>query len=173
MSNTIGKEPPDFHFRPMTEADWPAVAAIYAEGIATGQATFETEVPGWDPWDRSHLVDGRLVAASGADVVGWAALSPVSSRCLYGGVAEVSIYVAAIARGHGVGTRLMGALVAASEAMGLWTLQASMFPENEASRRLHAAAGFREVGRRHRIGQHQGVWRDTVLMERRSAVVGA
>lgn len=152
--------------------DWPAVAAIYRMGIATGLATFETEVPAWDAWDRSHLAAGRLVARRGNDVLGWAALSPVSGRCVYGGVAEVSIYIADGHRGQGIGRRLLEALIGASEEAGLWTLQATMFPENESSRALHRACGFREVGRRERIGQLGGVWRDTLLMERRSPNVG-
>jgi len=159
---------------PMTAAHWPAVSAIYAEGIATGQATFTTEIPTWEAWDASHLHACRLVAeddATGAPL-GWAALSPVSSRCVYGGVAEVSVYVGAAARGQGVGRALLSALVADSEKSGLWTLQAGIFPENTASVRLHEAAGFRQVGRRERIGQLHGQWRDTLLLERRSAVVG-
>jgi len=158
----------------MMAAHWPAVRAIYAEGLATGQATFTTEPPTWAEWDASHLPTGRLVAAGdGAELLlGWVALSPVSGRCVYGGVAEVSVYVAAAARGQGVGRQLLAALVAASEQNGLWTLQAGIFPENVASVRLHEAAGFRQVGRRERIGQLRGQWRDTLLLERRSAVVG-
>ncbi|MBF9222804.1 GNAT family N-acetyltransferase [Hymenobacter ruricola] len=160
---------------PMTAAHWPAVRAIYAEGLATGQATFATELPTWDAWDAGHLPACRLVAAADDapdQLRGWAALSPVSSRCVYGGVAEVSIYIAAAARGQGVGRALLAALVAESERQGLWTLQAGIFPENAASVRLHEAAGFRLVGRRERIGQLRGHWRDTLLLERRSATVG-
>ena len=158
---------------PMTAAHWLAVKAIYAEGIATGHATFTTDIPTWEAWDASHLSTGRLVAEDATGTpLGWAALSPVSSRCVYGGVAEVSVYVAAAARGQGVGRALLAAVVAASEQGGLWTLQAGIFPENEASVRLHTAAGFRQVGRRERIGQLRGHWRDTLLLERRSAVVG-
>lgn len=159
----------------MTAAHWPAVRSIYAEGIATGNATFATELPTWQDWDSSHLPTCRLVAlaADAPDqVLGWAALTPVSGRCVYAGVAEVSVYVAAEARGLGVGKALLTALVAESEQQGLWTLQAGIFPENTASIRLHEAAGFRLVGRRERIGQLQGQWRDTVLLERRSATVG-
>jgi L-amino acid N-acyltransferase YncA len=156
---------------PMQPADWPAVRTIYLEGIATGNATFETEAPEWERWDASHLPVCRLVARRDGQVVGWAALSPVSGRCAYGGVAEVSVYVAAAARGQGIGNALLAALVAESERAGLWTLQAGIFPENVASLALHKACGFREVGRRERIGQMHGVWRDTVLMERRSKVV--
>jgi phosphinothricin acetyltransferase len=156
----------------MTAADWGAVRAIYREGIATGNATFETGAPEWTEWDARHLAHSRLVAREGADVVGWAALSPVSSRCVYGGVAEVSLYVAAGARGRGIGTALLEALIAASERHGIWTLQAGIFPENAASIAVHRRAGFRMVGTRERIGRLNGVWRDTVLLERRSAVVG-
>ena len=158
---------------PLTADHWPAVRAIYAEGMATGTATFATEPPAWEAWDTSHLPACRLVAADeAATVLGWAALSPVSSRCVYAGVAEVSVYVAAAARGRGVGLALMKALVAESERNGLWTLQAGIFPENTASLRLHEAVGFRQVGRRERIGQLRGVWHDTLLLERRSAMVG-
>ena len=156
-----------------TAAHWPQARAIYEAGIATGQATFTTEAPAWADWDRSHLPHSRLVALDEAgQVLGWAALSPVSSRCVYGGVAEVSVYVAADARGQGVGRLLLGALVHSSEIQGLWTLQAGIFPENAASLALHAAHGFRPVGRRERIAQLAGVWRDTLLLERRSATVG-
>ncbi|MFD2718227.1 GNAT family N-acetyltransferase [Hymenobacter monticola] len=159
---------------PLTAAHWPAARAIYAEGIATGTATFSTDVPAWADWDAGHLPTCRLVAVDddGQTVRGWAALSPVSGRCVYAGVAEVSVYVAAAARGRGVGRALLAALVRESEQNGLWTLQAGIFPENVASVRLHEAAGFRQVGRRERIGQLRGQWRDTLLLERRSAVVG-
>lgn len=158
----------------MSAAHWPLVRAIYEQGLATGHATFQTEAPPWDEWDRGHLAHSRLVlVAEDGPVRGWAALSPVSGRCVYGGVAEVSVYVAEAARGLGGGRRLLAALIAESEQNGIWTLQAGIFPENAASLALHAAAGFRTVGRRERIGQRLGVWRDTVLLERRSAVVGA
>jgi L-amino acid N-acyltransferase YncA len=157
----------------MRPEDWPAVRAIYLEGIATGNATFEQTAPEWETWDAGHLPGGRIVACSDAgDVLGWAALSGVSSRCVYAGVAEVSIYVAERARGRGVGSKLMARLIADSEAAGLWTLQAGIFPENVASIALHARAGFRIVGKRERLGQMNGRWRDVVLMERRSAVAG-
>ena len=164
-------------FQPMTAAHWPQVQAIYEQGIATGHATFATAAPTWADWDRGHLVHSRLVAVDAdyggsGQVLGWAALSPVSGRCVYGGVAEVSVYVAGAARGRGVGRQLLAALVATSEAHGLWTLQAGIFPENTTSISIHAGAGFREVGRRERIGQLHGAWRDTLLLERRSAVVG-
>lgn len=158
--------------RPMLAADWPQVRAIYAEGIATGHATFETTVPGWEAWDAAHRPDCRLVAVRGGEVGGWAALSPASRREVYAGVAEVSVYVAERARGRGLGRALLTALVEASEAAGIWTLQAGIFPENHASLRLHHACGFRVVGRRERIGRLNGVWRDTLLLERRSARVG-
>jgi phosphinothricin acetyltransferase len=153
-------------------ADWDDVSRIYAEGIATRLATFETEVPAWEEWDRAHLPGHRLVARDGGRVVGWAALAPVSSRCVYAGVAEVSVYVAADARGRGVGTALLAALVESSEAGGLWTLEAGVLPENEASVRMHERRGFRVVGRRERLGRMQGEWRDVLLLERRSAVAG-
>lgn len=157
---------------PFTAAHWPEARAIYEAGIATGQATFTTIAPSWDDWNQNHLPHSRLVALSETgQVLGWAALSPVSGRCVYGGVGEVSVYVAAEARGQGVGRQLLAALVAESEAQGMWTLQAGIFPENEASVRLHEAAGFRVVGRRERIGQLQGHWRDTLLLERRSSQV--
>jgi phosphinothricin acetyltransferase len=157
----------------MRPGDWPAVRAIYLEGIATGNATFEQTAPEWERWDSGHLPDVRIVARSDAgDPLGWAALSAVSSRCVYAGVAEVSIYVAERARGHGVGRQLMTRLVAGSEAAGIWTLQAGIFPENSASIALHEHAGFRIVGRREKFGQMNGSWRDVVLMERRSSVLG-
>ncbi|QJX48195.1 N-acetyltransferase [Hymenobacter taeanensis] len=161
------------HLLPLTADHWPSVRAIYEEGMATRNATFNTAAPEWEEWDRGHLVHSRLIAISPEqEIVGWAALSPVSGRCVYGGVAEVSVYVARAARGRGVGRQLLAALVASSEANGIWTLQAGIFPENRPSLTIHAAAGFREVGRREKIGQHYGVWRDTVLLERRSSVVG-
>jgi phosphinothricin acetyltransferase len=153
-------------------ADWPQVRAIYVQGIATGHATFEQDAPEWETWDASKLPVCRLVARSEEDVLGWAALSPVSGRCVYGGVAEVSVYVADVARGRGVGRELLARLNVESEAAGLWTLQAGIFPENVASIRLHQSAGFRIVGTREKLGEMNGVWRDVVLMERRSAVVG-
>lgn len=156
----------------MAPADWEVVRAIYREGIATGNATFETDAPEWETWNAAHLHNCRLTARSGGVIVGWAALSPVSGRCVYGGVAEVSVYVAAAARGQGVGRALLRVLIEQSEAAGVWTLQAGIFPENAASIALHRACGFREVGRREKLGQMHGVWRDVVLMERRSRVVG-
>ena len=167
MSNTQSCQ-----IAPMTEQDWPAVREIFLQGIATGNATFEQAAPEWKEWSERHLPSCRLVARLENRIVGWAALSPVSSRCVYGGVAEVSIYVAEGARGCGVGRQLLDALVNASEQSGIWTLQAGIFPENEASIHLHQEAGFRIVGRRERLGCMNGQWRDIVLMERRSAVVG-
>lgn len=156
----------------MKAEDWEAVRTVYWEGIATGHATFETEVPIWEEWNASHLRDSRFVARKEGRVVGWAALTPVSGRCVYAGVAEVSVYVAASARGQGVGSALLRGLIAASERQGIWTLQAGIFPENGASIALHESCGFRVVGCRERLGQLNGVWRDVVLMERRSNVVG-
>ena len=153
----------------MSPDDWPSVRDIYAEGIATGDASFEEEVPGWELWAAGHLAQHRLVAWRDGAIVGWAAASPVSDRCVYGGVVETSVYVAARARGSGVGHRLLAALVESTEAAGIWTLQAGIFPENEASLRLHRACGFRVVGTRERLGQHRGRWRDVVMLERRSA----
>ena len=155
--------------RELTKDDWPAVKAIYEQGIAGGNATFETEAPSWDEWDRTHLEGHRLVALQDSEIVGWAALSPVSERCVYEGVAENSVYVADSAQGRGVGRALLEELVARSERDGIWTIQTGIFPENEASIELHKRCGFRAVGVRERIGQHHGVWRDVVFMERRSA----
>jgi L-amino acid N-acyltransferase YncA len=156
----------------MQHDDWPAVRQIYAEGIATGNATFETELPNWEKWNSTHRPDCRLVARKGKQILGWAALSPVSSRRVYAGVAEVSVYVGSSSHGHGVGTALLKALIEHSERNGIWTLQAGIFPENFASIALHKTYGFREVGIRHRIGKLGEVWRDTMLLERRSLIVG-
>jgi phosphinothricin acetyltransferase len=156
----------------MTVDDWNAVCAIYEDGIATGNATFEQSAPAWEKWDAGHLATCRLVARAGNEVLGWAALSPVSGRCVYAGVAEVSVYVAARARNQKLGSRLLAALVAASENAGIWTLQAGIFPENVPSIELHKRCGFRVIGTRERLGCMNGRWRDVVLMERRSAIVG-
>lgn len=156
----------------MTPEDWEAVRAIYIEGIRTGNGTFEQSAPEWEKWDAGHLAVCRLVARSGADVLGWAALSPVSARRVYAGVAEVSVYVAERARGRKIGSQLLAALVTASEQAGIWTLQAGIFPENLASLELHRRHGFRIVGTRERIGCMNGRWRDVILMERRSKIVG-
>jgi phosphinothricin acetyltransferase len=154
--------------REMTAGHAQAVLAVYEEGIATGNATFETVAPGWPVWDAGHLDEHRLVACTGDEVVGWAALSPVSDRCVYSGVAENSVYVAASARGRGVGRVLLESLVRRTEAAGIWTLQTGIFPENTASVRLHESCGFRVVGVRERIGLLDGRWRDTLFLERRS-----
>lgn len=156
----------------MAAEDWAAVRAIYLEGIATGNATFEKSAPEWRAWDAAHLKTCRFVAGAGGDVLGWAALGPVSGRSVYSGVAEVSVYVGQRARGRGVGSKLLAALVEASEREGIWTLQAGIFPENVASIALHERAGFRVVGRRERLGAMDGRWRDVVLLERRSKVAG-
>jgi L-amino acid N-acyltransferase YncA len=156
----------------MVEQDWSAVRTIYLEGIATGHATFEKSAPDWTTWDSAHLGSCRLVARSGSEILGWAALSPVSNRCVYGGVAEVSVYVAVRARGRKIGLNLLTALVEESERDGIWTLQAGIFPENVASIELHKRAGFRIVGTRERLGCMDGRWRDVILMERRSAITG-
>ena len=150
---------------------WPGVARVYEEGIATGNATFETEVPTWEAWDSSHLAEHRFVALREDEVVGWAAVSPVSDRCVYGGVVEHSIYVAEAARGQGLGQRLLEELIASTEAAGIWTIQTGIFPENEGSIRLHERVGFEVVGRRKRLGKLHGVWRDVLLLERRSGAV--
>jgi phosphinothricin acetyltransferase len=161
-----------YQVTPMQPDDWPAVREIYREGIATGHATFETEVPDWEKWDSGHRQDCRLIARIGEQVLGWAALSPVSGRCVYAGVAEVSVYVAAEARGSGVGKALLQALIEESELHHIWTLQAGIFPENAASIALHTSRGFREVGVRRHIGKRDEVWRDVLLLERRSSTVG-
>lgn len=155
----------------MVPEDWERVAAIYADGINTGDATFETLVPAWEDWNANHLPFARLAADAGG-VVGWAALSPVSRRSVYSGVAEVSVYVSSESRGRGIGKQLLLKLIAESEANRIWTLQASIFPENAASIRLHLNCGFREVGTREAIARRDGVWRNTVLLERRSKIVG-
>jgi phosphinothricin acetyltransferase len=166
-------QPMGLAIEPLAPADWDAVRRIYLEGIATGNATFAQSAPGWDKWDAGHLKTCRLVARAEDGVLGWAALSPVSIRCVYAGVAEVSIYVAECARGRGVGNALLMALIRESEQNGIWTLQAGIFPENAASIKLHQRSGFRVVGTRERPGQMNGRWRDVVLMERRSKTVGA
>jgi L-amino acid N-acyltransferase YncA len=150
---------------------WPEVARIYAEGIATGNATFETDMPSWEEWDGVHLHHPRLVGTVTGEVVAWAAVAPVSSRPVYSGVAEISLYVGEKARGQGIGTELLAAFVREANAAGIWTLQTSVFPDNEASLRLLERSGFRVVGLRERIGQLGGRWRDTFLLERRSEVV--
>ena len=152
--------------------DWAAVREIYREGIATGNATFETELPAWERWDRNHRPDCRVIARREGRILGWAALSPISKRRVYAGVAEVSVYVAAAARGGGIGKTLLTALVKESERTGIWTLQSGIFPDNVASIALHQSCGFREVGMRQRIGKLGEAWRDVLLLERRSRLVG-
>jgi L-amino acid N-acyltransferase YncA len=163
---------PEIGIAKMATGDWAAVRAIYLEGIATGNATFEKSAPEWAAWDAAHLKACRFVARAGSDVLGWAALSPVSGRCVYSGVAEVSVYVAERAHGRGIGGKLLAALVEASEREGIWTLQAGIFPENVASVAVHERGGFRVVGKREKLGSMDGRWRDVVLLERRSKVVG-
>jgi phosphinothricin acetyltransferase len=156
----------------MEPKDWDSVSKIYEEGIATGFATFETKVPTYESWDKAHLKTCRLVAKRNGEVLGWAALSPVSSRCVYGGVAEVSVYVGQKNRGLGLGELLMNRLISESEADGLWTLQSGIFPKNEGSIKLHKKVGFRYIGKRERVGKLAGEWKDNVLFERRSTTVG-
>ena len=156
----------------MKAGDWEEVRSIYLEGIAGDNSTFETEAPSWEKWDEAHLQIARLMMREGEKVVGWAALSPVSKRSVYRGVAEVTVYVAENVRGQGIGRALLEALISESERNDIWTLQASIFPENTASVELHLRCGFREVGRRERIATLNGVWRDTLLFERRSKTVG-
>jgi L-amino acid N-acyltransferase YncA len=151
--------------------DWAAVRAIYEAGIASGEATFDTAAPDWPAWDAAHLAEHRLVARRDGRVLGWTALAPVSDRCCYVGVAEDSLYVAPQAQGRGVGRALLAAVVASAERGGIWTVQAGIFPENQASVRLHAACGFRVVGVRERLGRLHGRWRDVLLLERRSPVI--
>jgi L-amino acid N-acyltransferase YncA len=164
----------NLHIEPMTATDWPRVREIFEAGIATGNATLETDAPDWDSWDAGHLPVGRLVARDPeGDIVGWVALSPVSDRCVYEGVVWESVYVAEEVRGHGVGRSLLDAVIAASEEAGLWTLQAGVLVENTASLALHERSGFRRVGVRESIGRDgNGRWRDVVLLERRSPTVG-
>lgn len=159
-------------FKPLLAGHWPAVKKIYEEGIATGNATFQGLAPSWEEWDSSHVKSSRIVAIINGEVVGWAALTPVSGRCVYSGVGEVSVYVSESARGKGVGKALLGELIASSENDGFWTLTAGVFPENEASLRIHRQSGFKVLGIRERIGKLNGVWRSTVFLERRSSVTG-
>ena len=159
-------------FRALEPSDWARVREIYEEGIATGHATFETEAPGWEDWDSKHIRSCRWVVVAEGRVVGWAALWPASDRCVYGGVAEVSVYVGRGAQGAGLGARLLEKLVDASESQGFWTLQAGIFPENKSSVRIHEKCGFRVIGHRERLGKMGEVWRDVLLMERRSSTMG-
>jgi L-amino acid N-acyltransferase YncA len=162
----------DVSVRPLLDSDWESVRQIYIEGIASGNGTFETEAPAWEPWNATHRADCRIVAARDGRILGWAALSPVSVRRVYAGVAEVSIYVGQDARGGGVGAALLGELIACSEDAGVWTLRAGIFPENTASLALHERHGFRRLGVQERVGYGLGRWRDVVLLERRSARTG-
>jgi phosphinothricin acetyltransferase len=159
-------------FRKLNQSDWEQVSKIYSEGLDTGNATFETNVPNWNDWNNGHLSDCRIVAEKGERVVGWSALSPVSSRCVYGGVAEVSVYVSSEHKGKKVGTRLLERLIKESEDIGIWTLQAGIFPENKGSIIIHKRLNFREVGFREKIGKLNDIWRDTILLERRSKKIG-
>jgi L-amino acid N-acyltransferase YncA len=168
-SSVIGSG--DMELQPLRPGDWPAVRAIYEAGIATGDATFETAAPDWPAWDAAHLADHRLVARVDGRVVGWTALSPVSDRCAYAGVAEDSIYVAPDAKGRGVGRALLAAVVVSAEQGGIWTVQTGIFPENQASVRLHQVCGFRLVGVRERLGRLHGRWRDVLVLERRSPAI--
>ena len=156
----------------MLPADWEAVKQIYEEGIATGNATFQQQAPNWEEWNNDHLSHSRIIAKEDGTILGWAALTPVSGRCVYAGVAEVSVYVSDKARGKGLGKKLLQKLIEESEANNIWTLQAGIFPENIGSIKIHNASGFRTLGVRERIGQMNGIWRDTVLMERRSKIIG-
>jgi len=158
--------------RSMTPDDWPDVARIYAEGLKTGNATFQQTVPTWEEWNNGHVQSCRMVAIIEGTIAGWAALSPVSSRAVYAGVAEVSVYIGKDFRGMRIGDQLMKNLIDDSEKEGFWTLQSSIFPENEASIKLHEKYGFRTMGYREKVGKMNGNWRDTVIMERRSKVVG-
>ena len=154
--------------RKLIPEDWASVKSIYLQGIATGNATFQTEAPEWEAWDNSHLSFCRLVAFKDGVIVGWCALSPVSSRCIYAGVAEVSVYINTNFWGQHIGSTLLQHLITESEENGIWTLQAGIFPENTASLKLHERSGFRVLGFREKIGKMNNVWRDTVLLERRS-----
>lgn len=162
----------NYQIESMNESDWEQVRDIYRQGLATGNATFETTAPDWEDWNIGHLVHSRLVARSENNVLGWAALSPVSKRQVYSGVAEVSVYVGENGRGNGIGRALLKSLIEISEQNGIWTLQASIFPENTASVKLHLQFGFCEIGKRERIAKLAGVWRNTVILERRSKLVG-
>jgi len=161
-----------FTIEEMKAEDWEDVKSIYLAGIATKNATFEQDVPDWEDWNRNHLETCRFVARENNQIIGWAALSPISRRSVYSGVMEVSIYISDHAKGRGVGKTLLNRLVEESEKAGIWTLQGGIFPENEASIAIHKACGFRIVGVRERVGRMDGVWRDVVLMERRSKIVG-
>jgi phosphinothricin acetyltransferase len=159
-------------FENVQQKHYQQISQIYEEGIKTGNATFQSSASSWEEWDKSHFQHSRIVALLGSEIVGWAALSPVSSRCVYGGVAEVSIYVAAKARGNGVGEALLNELILQSEQQGIWMLQSGIFPENIASIKIHEKCGFRIVGFREKIGKMNNIWRDNLLLEKRSQIVG-
>jgi len=160
------------NFVPITSKNYTAVADIYKEGIGTGMATFETDIPTWEKWDSAHLSFGRIALAQNNTMLGWASLAPVSSRCVYGGVAEVSVYVAENARGKGIGKQLLNALITTSEKNGIWTLQAGIMTANRASIKLHLSCGFRIIGYREKIGKLHGKWLDNTILERRSEIIG-
>ena len=162
----------DVKLRSLKPEDWISVADIYRQGIESGNATFQMEIPTWEDWNSAHLKSCRIVACIDNEIIGWAALTPVSVRSVYAGVAEVSVYVSNRFKGHKVGTRLFENLISESEKAGIWTLQASIFSENTASLKLHENYGFRKIGFREKIGKMNGVWRDTILLERRSRVIG-
>ncbi len=162
----------DITFKTLAKEDWKNASKIYSEGIATDNATFEQRVPTWEEWDKNHLKTCRIAAEINEVVVGWACLSPVSDRCVYGGVAEASVYISKVHRGAGVGTQLLNRLIEESEMEGFWTLQAGVFPENTASLMLIEKLGFRQIGYREKVGKMNGVWRDTILLERRSKKIG-
>ena len=161
----------NMEIRKLSDKHWDQVKIIYQKGIDTGNATFQTSAPSWEDWDQSHLKSCRVVMQEDGKVIGWAALTPVSSRCVYAGVAEVSVYMDPSHWGKGIGLTLLNELVRQSEAEGIWTLQAGIFPENTASLRIHEKAGFRILGTREKIGKQNGIWRDTALLERRSSVI--
>ncbi len=172
LSATLSLSSVRAELRRLEPDDWPAVREIYREGMRAGLATFEVEAPSWEQWDASHYAEHRLVAEMGDRMVGWAALAPVSSRRVCRGVAEDSVYVAGDAQGHGVGGALLSALVAGAEAAGIWTIEAGIFPENGPSIAVHQRCGFRIVGVRERLGKRDGLWRDVLLLERRSPLIG-
>lgn len=168
----LAAKPTAMQIREMQEADWDSVARIYADGMATGIATFEQELPKYEDWDAAHMKTCRLVATHNNKILGWAALSPVSSRCVYGGVGEVSVYIDPNSQGMGVGKKLMKKLIEESENTGLWTLQSGIFPANIPSVKLHETVGFRYIGKREKVGKINGQWKDNLLFERRSKIVG-
>jgi phosphinothricin acetyltransferase len=155
----------------MLPEHWPKVSNIYKEGIITGMATFEKEIPNWEDWNSNHLKTCRLIASIKEEIVGWAALSPVSTRCVYGGVGEVSVYVSGEFRGNHIGEKLLKKLIVESERNGLWTIQSGVFPENITSIKLHEKVGFRKIGYREKIGELDGIWKDNILFERRSKLI--